>query len=82
MADYPATVADTLEWKAAPVPSEDVIAQCQGRPVRITVRASLTDAYGITLNPGQAVKITSGQAAFVRPGDAGLGGVLVVEVLS
>lgn len=78
MPDYSDTTADTKGWKAIPVPTEDVAAQCRLQPLRITFKAAPGNSAGWVLRPGEAIPIKSGQAGFIRPENA-LGGVLVIE---
>lgn len=78
MPDYPDTVADQATWKALPVPTEDVSAQCRISPVRITFKDVPGNTVGWVMKPGEAIPIKSGQAGFIRP-ETTVGGVLVIE---
>lgn len=78
MPDYADTTADQPTWKAIPVPTEDVSAQCRIAPVRITFKDAPGDTVGWVLKPGDAIPIKSGQAGFIRP-ETAIGGVLVIE---
>lgn len=78
MPDYSDTHADQLDWKALPVPGEDVSGQCRVAPIRVTFKAAPADSIGWLLQPGETIPIRSGQAGFIRP-DTALGGVLVIE---
>lgn len=81
MPDYSDTTADQMGWKPVPIPTEDVSAQCRIAPVRFSVKSDLTTTIGWRLEPGQTLRIKSGQAAFIRP-DVALGGVLVIESIT
>ncbi|UFM64254.1 hypothetical protein LOS78_01905 [Paracoccus sp. MA] len=78
MPDYSDTTADQQGWKALPVPTEDVAAQCRIAPLRVTFKAAPGDTAGWVLQPGEAIPIKNGQAGFIRP-ETALGGVLVIE---
>lgn len=78
MPDYSDTYADQRVWKALPVPTEDVSAQCAIAPVRITFKADRDNSIGWLIKPGEAIPIKSGAAGFIRP-ESAIGGCIVIE---
>ena len=78
MPDIPDTIADTMSWKALPVPGGDVHLICQVQPIRVTFKEDRTATAGLTLKPGDMIRLKSGDTGFIRPVTA-LGGIAVFE---
>lgn len=78
MPDYSDTYADQQNWKALPVPSEDVSAQCRIHSVRITFKQAPDTTVGWVLKPGDAIPLKAGAAGWIRP-EAAMGGCIVIE---
>lgn len=73
-------IADQFDWKALPVPPEDMIMRCHGKAVRVSFKDDPAGSLGCSVPAGGYLHLSAGDAGFLKP-DTSLGGMVSFETV-